>query len=208
MLVMMLCIGASYANAQVRVGGTGGHKSYAVSVGIKAGGSYNSIAEPSDFNVGLKGGFGYGGGVALNAHFGRKTPSSPGGTGLIGVQVEGEYVSKSFSAENILLGVSGVDVPLLLQIYALPALCFEVGPTFEFYGMKSEADISSRGARVTVNGQGGVNTMLTAGVGVHLSNGFTADLRYNYGLSALSQGWPAKISTISLGIGWMFKVIK
>ena len=204
----MLGIGALFANAQVRIGGAGGHKSYTVSAGIKAGASYNSIAEPSDFNVGMKGGIGYGGGIAINAHFGRRTPSSPGGTGLVGLQVEGAYVSKSFSAENMTLNLSGADVPVLLQIFALPALCFEVGPTFEIYGLKSNADISSHGARVAVNGNKGVNTMLSAGVGLHLTKGFTADLRYNYGISALSQAWPAKISTISFGIGWLFKVIK
>lgn len=203
----MLCIGVLSAYAQTRIG-TGGHKSYTFSIGPKAGVSYNLISEPSNFNVGLKGGIGYGGGIALNAHFGRKTPSSPGGTGLLGIQIEGTYASRSFSAQSLNMTLSGVDVPVLFQIYPMPSLCVEIGPTFEFYNIKSDAEISSHGTRLAINGQSGVNAMLSVGIGLHLSKGFTADLRYNYGFSALNQSWPAKVSSISLGIGWLFTVIK
>lgn len=206
-MFVMLCIGAVSLNAQDRIV-SGGHKSFTFSIGPKAGVCYNFISEPSNLNVGLNGGIGYGGGLALNAHFGRKTPSSPGGTGLFGVQLEGTYISKSFSAENTKMTVSGVDVPILFQIYPIPVMCIEIGPTFEFYKIKSNAEIASHGARVDINGQSGVNAILSVGVGLHLAKGFTADLRYNYGFSGLNQSWPAKISSVSLGIGWLFKVIK
>lgn len=204
---VMLCIGALCVNAQDRIA-TGGRKSFTFSIGPKAGGSYNFISEPSNLNVGLKGGIGYGGGLALNAHFGRKTPSSPGGTGLFGVQLEGTFNSKSFSSENAKMTVSGVDVPILFQIYPIPVMCIEIGPAFEFYKIKSNAEIASHGTRVGIDGQSGVYTMLSVGIGLHLTKGFTMDLRYNYGLNGLNQSWPAKISSVSLGIGWLFKVIK
>lgn len=206
-MLVMLCIGALSVNAQDRIA-SGGRKSSTFSIGPKFGVGYNLISEPSNLNIGLKGGVVCGGGLALNAHFGRKTPSSPGGTGLFGIQLEGTYISKSFSADNTKMTVSGVDVPVLFQIYPVPVLSIEIGPAFEFYNIKSNTDIASHGTRVDINGQGGVNTMLSVGIGLHLTKGFTADLRYNYGFSGINQSWPAKISSISLGIGWLFKVIK
>ena len=59
-----------------------------VSLGIKAEGNYSSMSKYDDVDLGLKSGVGFGGGLVIAAHFGKRTQGSDPGTGLFGIQIE------------------------------------------------------------------------------------------------------------------------
>ena len=53
-----------------------------------------------------------------------------------------------------------------------------------------------------------LDVMLSAGVGYKHRSGFTASARYNLGMSELAGNFAGKVSTVSVSIGWLFKVVK
>ena len=52
------------------------------------------------------------------------------------------------------------------------------------------------------------DVMLSVGVNCKLKKGFTANVRYNLGNSELAENFKTKVSTVSVGIGWLFTAIK
>lgn len=183
-------------------------RSFNFSVGLKAGGNYALAKNPANMELGLKGGIGYQGGLALNAHFGRRNPASPGGTGWVGVQLEGNYAYKNLTTDGGAVSFMGFEVPLLAQIYVIPSLCIEVGPTFTGMFCNSTTPLKASNAEIFVNNINAYDVMLSVGVGFKSRIGLTGSVRYNLGNSDLAGNFGIKVSTISVAIGWLFKFVK
>ena len=182
-------------------------KPYALSIGPKVGGNYSMAGDPDGMDFGMSGSIGFNAGAAFNLRFGRSA-GRPFGTEHFGVQLEALYSKRSLKndVEDIILNC--FEIPLLFQWYFVPNFAFEVGPTFTGAISSSPKDFKYTNSVYQVDKVKACDVMLSIGVNCKLKNGFTADLRYNLGNSDLAGNFKTKVSTISLGIGWLFNIIK
>lgn len=178
---------------------------FALSIGPKVGFVYSMPTNPKDLNLDLKGGAGFSAGLAANVRFGRPA-GKPFGTERFGVQLEALYSLRQIGSTSGTVPMNCFEVPVLFQWYFLPQLAVEVGPTFS--GAFPTKSITTDNAVYRLDNAKAMDVMLSFGLNCKLKNGFTADLRYNLGNSDIAGNVPAKVSTISVGIGWLFNVIK
>lgn len=182
-------------------------KPYALSIGPKIGANYSIAGDPDGVDLGISGNVGFSAGVAANLRFGRPV-GRPFGTERFGVQLEALYSMRSLKNDVEDITLNCFEVPILFQWYFMPTFAIEVGPTFTGAFSASPKELKYDNAVYQVDKVKAYDVMLTVGVNCKLKNGFTADLRYNLGNSDLAGNFSTKVSTISLGIGWLFNVIK
>lgn len=129
-----------------------------------------------------------------------------------GVQLEALYSMRSLSNDVETIRMNCFEIPVLFQWYFVPTFAVEVGPTFTGAFSASPKEFIYDGYYGTeiyhMDKVKAYDIMLSIGVNCKLKNGFTADLRYNMGNSDIAGNLQTKVSTISLGIGWLFSVIK
>ena len=184
-----------------------------ISIGVKGGASYSFAGEPKGFNLGMKGGVGFQGGLAVNLHFSDRQDYKPSGTGRWGVQLESLYAQRTLKTDIEDIKMSCFAVPLLAQFYVSPSFTIEVGPTFTGV-LSTSPKVLSQGS--TENGFlniglekiKGRDVMATVGVGYYHISGFTASARFNLGNSNLAGNFQTKVSSAELSVGYLFKVFK
>lgn len=183
-------------------------KSFALSIGPKIGGNYSFATVPDDLNLEVEGNFGYSAGLAVNVRFGKRELTRFADTGKFGVQLEALYSMHALTADVANINMNCFEVPLLLQWWFLKDLCIELGPTFTGSFATSPEAIQYNNKTYGVGELKGYDVMLTVGAEYKSHIGFNASLRYNMGNSNLAGNFQTKVSTISLGIGWLFSVVK
>lgn len=188
-----------------------------VSIGPKVGmncvmGNFGGF----DTNSGLNGthlstgvGFGYHAGAVINAHFGRRTISSEGGTGWFGVQAEVLYSHKSFSLNDTKLAFNSFEIPVLAQCYFSPNFYVELGPTFTG-SFASKPDYLNVGGNTvfSVNEIKAYDVMVSIGLGFKSNKGLMVNARYNLSTSDVAGNLPVKMNTLTVSLGWVFNVVK
>lgn len=182
-------------------------KPYALSIGPKIGANYSIAGDPDGMNLGISGNVGFSAGVAANLRFGRPA-GRPFGTERFGVQLEALYSMRSLKNDVKDIKMNCFEIPVLFQWYFVPKFAIEVGPTFTGAFSTSPKEIKYNNAAYQMEKVKAYDVMLSIGLSCKLKNGFTADLRYNLGNSDMAGNFETKVSTISLGIGWLFNVIK
>ncbi|MDE6548971.1 MAG: PorT family protein [Muribaculaceae bacterium] len=187
--------------------GTIVYKPYALSIGPKVGVNYSIAGDPDGMDLGMTGNIGFSAGAAVNLRFGRPA-GKPFGTERFGVQLEALYSMHSLKTDVENINMSCFEIPVLFQWYFLPTFAAEVGPTFTGAFSASPKEFKYNNAVYQMDKMKAYDVMLSIGVNCKLKNGFTADLRYNLGNSDIAGNFQTKVSTISLGIGWLFNVIK
>ena len=203
----------------VNVFGQGIDRPFRILIGPKMGMNMASMSGVQDeYTLNPSSGIGFQGGLAANFHFGRRSEYAYGGTGLWGVQVEAMYSQRSIKTDIEDLNFSCLEVPVLAQYYISPSFCIEVGPTFVttlssspdeiFIPNFEETSTSITDLTIKTGEIKAFDVMLSAGVGYKHRSGFTANARYNLGMSELAGNFAGKVSTISVSIGWLFKVVK
>ena len=183
------------------------YKPYALSLGPKVGANYSIAGDPDGMDLGMTGNIGFSAGLAANIRFGRPA-GKPFGTERFGVQLEALYSMRSLKTDVENINMNCFEIPVLFQWYFLPTFTVEVGPTFTGAFSASPKEFKYNNAIYQMDKVKAYDVMLSIGVGCKLKNGFTADLRYNLGNSDMAGNFQTKVSTISLGIGWLFNVIK
>lgn len=192
---------------------------FRILIGPKVGMNMASMSGlQEEYNFNSSSGMGFHGGLAANFHFGRRSEYAYGGTGLWGVQVEAMYSQRTIKTDIEDLKFSCLEVPVLAQCYFTPSLCVEVGPTFVttlssspdeiFIPDFEETSTSITDLTIKTGEIKAFDVMLSAGVGYKHRSGFTASARYNLGMSELAGNFAGKVSTVSVSIGWLFKVVK
>lgn len=182
-------------------------KPYALSIGPKVGANYSIAGDPDGMDLGISGNIGFSAGVAANLRFGRPA-GRPFGTERFGVQLEALYSMHSLKSDVEDIKMNCFEIPVLFQWYFVPTFAIEVGPTFTGAFSTSPKELKYNNAVYQMDKVKAYDVMLSIGVNCKLKNGFTADLRYNLGNSDMAGNFQTKVSTISLGIGWLFSVIK
>lgn len=183
------------------------YKPYALSIGPKVGANYSMAGDPDGMNLGMSGNIGFSAGAAFNLRFGRPA-GRPFGTERFGVQLEALYSMRSLKNDVDDIKLNCFEIPVLFQWYFVPNFAVEVGPTFTGAFSASPKEFNYNNAVYQMDKVKSYDVMLSIGINCKLKNGFTADLRYNLGNSDLAGNFNTKVSTISLGIGWLFNVIK
>lgn len=182
-------------------------KPYALSIGPKIGANYSIAGDPDGMDLGISGNVGFSAGVAANLRFGRPA-GRPFGTERFGVQLEALYSMRSLKSDVEDITMNCFEIPVLFQWYFVPTFAIEVGPTFTGAFSTSPKEFKYNNAVYQMDKVKAYDVMLSVGLNCKLKNGFTADLRYNLGNSDIAGNFQTKVSTISLGIGWLFNVIK
>ena len=182
-------------------------KPYALSIGPKIGANYSIAGDPDGMDLGISGNVGFSAGVAANLRFGRPA-GRPFGTERFGVQLEALYSMRSLKSDVEDITMNCFEIPVLFQWYFVPTFAVEVGPTFTGAFSTSPKEFKYNNAVYQMEKIKAYDVMLSIGLNCKLKNGFTADLRYNLGNSEMAGNFKTKVSTISLGIGWLFSVIK
>lgn len=182
-------------------------KPYALSIGPKIGANYSIAGDPDGMDLGISGNVGFSAGVAANLRFGRPV-GRPFGTERFGVQLEALYSMRSLKSDVEDITMNCFEIPVLFQWYFVPTFAIEVGPTFTGAFSASPKEFKYNNAVYQMDKVKAYDVMLSIGLNCKLKNGFTADLRYNLGNSDMAGNFKTKVSTISLGIGWLFNVIK
>lgn len=182
-------------------------KPYALSIGPKVGANYSIAGDPDGMDLGMSGNIGFSAGVAANLRFGRPAGRSFG-TERFGVQLEALYSLRSIKSDVEDIKMNCFEIPVLFQWYFLPNFAIEAGPTFTGAFSTSPKELKYNNAVYHLDKMKAYDVMLSVGVNCKLRNGFTADLRYNMGNSDLAGNFQTKVSTFSIGIGWLFSVIK
>lgn len=182
-------------------------KPYALSIGPKIGANYSIAGDPDGMDLGISGNVGFSAGVAANLRFDRPA-GRPFGTERFGVQLEALYSMRSLKSDVEDITMNCFEIPVLFQWYFVPTFAIEVGPTFTGAFSTSPKEFKYNNAVYQMDKVKAYDVMLSIGLNCKLKNGFTADLRYNLGNSDMAGNFKTKVSTISLGIGWLFNVIK
>lgn len=182
-------------------------KPYALSIGPKIGANYSIAGDPDGMDLGISGNVGFSAGIAANLRFGRPA-GRPFGTERFGVQLEALYSMRSLKSDVEDITMNCFEIPVLFQWYFVPTFAIEVGPTFTGAFSASPKEFKYNNAVYKMDKVKAYDVMLSIGLNCKLKNGFTADLRYNLGNSDMAGNFKTKVSTISLGIGWLFNVIK
>lgn len=183
------------------------NKPCVLSIGPKVGINFALAEDPDGMDLDMSGGAGFNGGAAINLRFGRPA-GRPLGTERFGVQLEAQFGSRSLKNDVKDISMTGFEIPVLFQWYFVPNFAIEVGPTFAGTFSASPKEFKVDNTIFQMDKIKSYDVMLSIGVNCKLKKGFTADLRYNLGNSDLAGNFQTKVSTISLGIGWLFNVIK
>lgn len=196
-------------------------------VGPKIGGSLSTIlGQPAECDLFDGGSFGFSGGVALRARFGRASENSYEGTGMFGVGLELKYRQakvKTIASDDLSLGY--LEIPLLLQVYpmassrALNGFYIEAGPDFAMLMSKSPDALSLNlnqpypgieSVKYNTSDLKGGDFRIALGLGYSIpGTGLDINARYYIGTSDLSDKvLPAKMSFIEVSLSWLFNVVK
>lgn len=196
-------------------------------VGPKIGGSFSSIAgQPAECDLFDGGSFGFSGGVAMRARFGRATENSFEGTGMFGVGLELKYrQAKAKTIANDDLSLGYLEIPLLLQVYpmasssSLNGLYIEAGPDFAMLMSKSPDELSLKlnqpypgleSIKYNTGDLKGGDCRIAVGIGYTIPNtGLDINARYYFGMSELAKdSLPSKMNFAEVSISWLFNAFK
>lgn len=199
----------------------GKHYNYELSVGLRAGAGISSMSESDGLNIYDGSGMAFGGGLAANVRFGGKDRRNRplDGQGVFGIGLElnyKNYAVKTIAGEDLKLGY--FEVPIMLQFYPmyqskqLKNLYIELGPTI-CGSMSSSPDmLKVDDAYYHTGDLKGFDVKATVGLGYRFNknsanDGFYANARYYLGTSELAGNFPAKVSSMEISIGYLFKCI-
>lgn len=199
------------SNQQEEEFGSGGFvdkRKNVVLLGIKGGVNFSTMTKYKEVDLGQKSGVGFEGGLVLAAHFGKRTPGSPAGTGLFGVQIEPSYVQHTIGTDDEDIKLSYFEMPILLKIYLTPNLNVEVGPSICGTLSASPDYIDAENTRIATGDIKGFDVKAVAGFSYETKSGLYAGLRYHLGTSDLAKNFPCKVSAASLTVGCKFNIFK
>lgn len=197
-------------------------------VGPKIGLTLTSMGQPEGCNLYDGSGLGFSGGVAGKIRFGKATPNSPAGTGLLGIGLELKYKQNTVKTlgfdedgkENAKLSIGYFEVPLSVQLYpfakvsSLNTLYIEVGPSIAGTMSKKPKSLQVNNPspeweyiKYKTEDLKGFDVRVLAGLGYTIpGTGLDINARYYLGTSKLAKNFSSKMNTFEVSLSWMFNV--
>lgn len=177
----------------------------AVKYGAKVGVNLSNMNSNMTFDPEFSMGTGFQVGGFVNLHWGQRTASSLPGTGLWGVQPEVLFSSQKVKSVGGDITMNYIKVPVMLKVYPLSALSFEVGPEFSYLLSVSPSSVKVDGATVAVGDCKGFDFGLGVGAAYELEFGLVIGARYSFGTKDLGENLKWKNnSNIQITAGWLF----
>ena len=209
-------------------------KSNAFFIGPKIGGTVTSMTQPDEGKLYDGSDFGFSGGLAFQARFGKASENSVGGTGYFGAGLELKYKLNSVKTygtdesgkENAKMSIGYFEVPIFVHVYpiatspSLNSLYVEFGASVAGTLSRSpksltlnnpSADYSQVTYNLDANGSKlkGMDVRPFAGVGYTIPNtSLDINARYYIGTSELAGNFPCKMNTLEVSLAWLFNIGK
>lgn len=189
--------------------------SFRIAAGVKVGGGMAMATDPTvvttaypmGYAIDFKNRLAFQAGAVANVHFGRRQDSSPGGTGWFGAQAEVLYGIRTIGTEKkISVTMHCLEIPVLFQVYPIPALAIEVGPTFTKILKCTPDQLQLDDISINTGKLSGSDIMLTAGVAYKTPINLMVDFRYNIGLFTLAGNLESKVSTVMVSVAYLFNI--
>jgi len=207
-LLAILCCNGLFAQYEYDDSTVLDDHAYRVSFGPKIGlglalGSHSDVQDLS-FSPSLC----YQGGIAINAHFGRRFEMSEGGTGWLGLQLEALYGANRLKLGSEGFGVNCIEVPFLAQLYVTPTLAVEAGATMVKMLGGTPHEFTAEGATYALSELKGNDVMPTFGLCYKNPSGLMLDARFNLGMSPLAGNFDTKVSSFVVSFAYLFNIVK
>ncbi len=212
--------------------GTYADRSYSLRMGPTVGATFTKFTQPDEGKLFDGKGAGFAGGLALKMRFGRMSPESNGGTGVLGFGLEVKYAqhsAKTFGVdekgtENAKFKMSYVEVPVFVDLYPfykLPSLnTFYVQVGMQYagtLGVKPETltlnnpnpDIAYVKYRLDDNGAKlkGQDVRALVGIGYNVPNtGLDINARYYSGFSDLAGNFKSRMRYFEVSLAYLFNL--
>ena len=194
-------------------------RKHKLSIGPRVGGTMTMMKDPDNFAVEDGAGFGFTGGIAVRARFGKQFESSDPGTGAWGVAIELKYkqnVAKTTFGDDLKL--SYFEIPILVQWYPFykksamnplyieagvaPAICMTADPDELRFGTATSTTVIKTGD-LKAN-----DFRPVVGLGYAFPFGLDINARYYFGTSEMAKNFNAKINSVEFSLAWMFDIAK
>lgn len=177
----------------------------AIKYGVKAGLNMSTMSNDMAFDPGFSMGMGFRAGALVNLHWGKRTANSLNGTGLWGLQPEIIYSNQVVKSDAGDVKMNYILLPIMLKIYPISALSFEVGPEFSYLLSTSPDTMAADGAELKVGDCKGLTMGAGVGVAYELDFGLAIGARYSLGFTEMAKNLKWKNSgNIQVTVGWMF----
>lgn len=177
----------------------------AIKYGVKAGLNMSTMSNDMAFDPGFSMGMGFRVGGLVNLHWGKRTANSLNGTGLWGLQPEIIFSNQVVKSDGGDVKMNYIQVPIMLKIYPISALSFEVGPEFSYLLSTSPDTMATDGAELNVGDCKGLTMGAGVGVAYELDFGLTIGARYSLGFTEMAKNLKWKNSgNIQVTVGWLF----
>ena len=164
-----------------------------------------TASHPTGYAIDFKNKLAFQTGAVANVHFGRRQDSSPGGTGWFGAQAEVLYGIRTIGTEKgTTLKMHCLEIPVLFQVYPIPALAIEVGPTFTKILKCTPDQLQLDDIALNTGRMSSSDVMLTVGVAYKIPINLMVDFRYNIGLFPLAGNIDSKISSAMASVVYLF----
>lgn len=209
-------------------------KKNAFFLGPKVGGTITSMTQPDEGKLYDGAGFGFSGGLVVQARFGRASENSVGGTGYFGVGVELKYKQNAVKTlgtdengnENAKMSIGYFEAPVYVHFYPIPktrgfnSLYVELGVAFSGTLSRSPQSLTLNNpnenfSQVTYNLDKdgsklkGGDIRPLVGIGYTIPRiGLDVNLRYSFGTSKLAGNFPCKMNTLEVSLAWLFNIGK
>lgn len=194
-------------------------RKHKLSIGPRVGGTMTMMKDPDNFAVEDGAGFGFTGGIAVRARFGRQFESSDPGTGAWGVAIELKYkqnVAKTTMGDDLKLAYFEVPVlvqwypfykksamnPLYIEAGVAPAICMTADPDELRFGTATSTTVIKTGD-LKAN-----DFRPVVGLGYAFPFGLDINARYYFGTSEMAKNFNAKINSVEFSLAWMFDIAK
>ena len=203
-------------------------RKHKLSIGPRVGGTMTMMKDPDNFSVEDGAGFGFTGGIAVRARFGKQFESSDPGTGAWGVAIEQKFkqnVAKTTFGDDLKL--SYFEIPILVQWYPFykksamnplyieagvaPAICMTADPdalqsTFISYPSSTATLVTDTYIKTGDLKANDVRPVV--GLGYAFPFGLDINARYYFGTSEMAKNFNAKINSVEFSLAWMFDIAK
>jgi opacity protein-like surface antigen len=114
------------------------------------------------------------------------------------------YNSQNIFEFTIESDLDYIDIPIILKIYVVKKLAFEIGPQIGLL-INSKGNVAGESETLEFENINTIDFSLNGGLSYDIGDNFLIQARYGYGLSEIFENESSKNSVISLSIGYFFK---